>query len=221
MSQYNPLEVARNTPGVRRLLTHAQDLGYPDPEDNPNPDWVWNEQQDRVESERHDYRCPASEPYAPFSTSDECQFHPPDGLPPLTCGCDRVTTYFRRRTEVDPVLRVLDGADPVRARTPFFTSRWATLGRNLDGSIQGAWTRFFLANMDPVNPRPDLQIYNTYNRTDSVLRIDEGFTSVTDSAFHAWFTLTSWASHPVGSTSCRRPSSWPVRRSWAVALPTR
>ncbi len=172
LAAYNPTASALLVvPGVQDLLDHARKLGYPDPGNNhPDSDWVWLAQEATVEGERV-IGCPQVEPYPYSSTSDYCRaFYNSHVTPPHPqCLCDHATPYYRQRPLVNPALEPLAGADPVHAQTPFFTTRWSGLPRNQDNSVPGAWTRFFVGNLT----RPeDLRIFNTYNSTDSVLRLD-------------------------------------------------
>lgn len=187
LGQYNPLDpVSFNVPGVPDLVEHAQELGYPDPQRNrPNPDQEFFYQEAQIESDRASYGCPTSPPFPPSSDSPECQFVPPDGLPPLQCSCDLVTRYFASRLQVNSALGPLEGAATDRPQTPYFERRWSRLPRNNDGSVPGAWTRFFLPNT-PAQPRSDVRIFNTYNRDDYVLRINDGLPWTRFWEPHAW-----------------------------------
>lgn len=173
LEQYNPAAPeSLAVPGVQRLLNHARALGYPGPGDNPASDWLWTQTQGDVELRRVQFGCPMVAPF-PDVNAYECQPTPSNENPPAWCNCGSVNVYFERRPTVNPAIGVLDGASPDSANTPFFTARWSKLvPTNADGSVPGAWTRFFLTNANPSSPRPDVRLYNTFNRTDSLVRID-------------------------------------------------
>jgi hypothetical protein len=154
-------------------VDHAQELGYPDPANSiPDPDRTWHDQEEQIEAERILHGCATAPPFSPFLESPECQLYVRLGFDlPEWCQCDHVTVYYSGRATLSPALRPLDGADVARGRTPFFTTRWARRPTNRDRTVPGAWTGFFFGNVDPLKPPPGIRIFNTYNRTDAVLRI--------------------------------------------------
>ncbi len=174
---YYPVTHAQSgpgAPGVARLLSHARQLGYPQ-EGDPAPervdeDALWRSREEAIEGLRQVHDCPSGATFPKPSTDPLCT--PVVNLPPPHCVCDDVTRYFERRAAVRQVLDICN--DPQypcnqTARTPFFSRRWRKT-RNADDSVGGAWTGFFRANVS--QPQPNLRLFNTYNRTDVVLRLD-------------------------------------------------
>jgi hypothetical protein len=195
---YDPAEAARTDTHVRDLLRHAQQLGYPDPDrGNALPDWVWFDQKNEVFSLRmRDFGCHPGQPVPP--APDYCR-NLSDPSQELACRDDRcvpVDLYYDGGAAVHPDLNTEE--------RPFsFTNRWASFAfTKPDGSAgySGAWTALLAGVVSLDAQAKSISVFNTYNPTDHVLRIDRPFnegllslgsnpwTLLRSDYYHAWET---------------------------------
>jgi hypothetical protein len=202
---YSPENAARaeSTPGVlsseaaiiRRMVTHAQSLGFPVAADAGRdakaPDHTWAAVVTEVRSLIA--HCPRKQAEADAgmceSDPDHCE------------QCAKVWQFYDGADSVtDDVATNLGIGVTDSEKRDFFATRWGIFTPNAnDGSTPGAWTRLFVDIAQTAGKDAGIHLYNTFNRGDVLFQMTtvplvplNGFNLYTTGA-HAWQQLQIYA----------------------------